>query len=72
MLKPGDVCTVNRDAGKFLTGIYRSLIGKQVVIETEDAINDKYPIRVLHPDKEFPWEWSSQLQMKQIYLTKER
>lgn len=71
MFRPGDICIVNEEASKVLSGMYRSLIGKQVIITSSDTVNDKYPIRVVHPDKERPWEWSSQLQMREDLLTKE-
>lgn len=72
MFEPGDVCLVNQRADKALSGIYRSLIGKLVVIQSKDTINDKYPVRVLRPDKDKPWELSEQLQIKEELLTKEK
>jgi ABC-type tungstate transport system permease subunit len=71
VLQPGDICIVNEKADKVISGIYRSLIGKRVVITSSDTVFNKYPIRVLNPDKEKPWENSSQLQMREDLLTKE-
>ena len=71
MFKPGDICLVSTEARKSLSGIYRSLIGKQVMITSQDTVNDKYPVKVLYPDKDLPWEWSEQIQIKKELLTRE-
>lgn len=72
MFQPGDICVVNEKATKVLSGLYRSLIGKQVVITSTDTVHDKYPIQVVQPNPENPWEHSPQLQMRADLLTKER
>jgi hypothetical protein len=71
MFESGDVCIVNNKASKSISGIYRSLIGKRVVVTSDEDVNDKYPIKVLDPDTDKPWEFSSQLYMRKDLLTKE-
>lgn len=67
MLKPGDVCVVKHN--DILSGLYRSLIGKHVIILNGPVINDKYPIDVISPDSMF--QRSPQLQMRADLLIKE-
>jgi hypothetical protein len=71
MFKPGDICIVNEKADKVLTGLYRSLIGKHVMVTSSEVINDRYPIVVIHPNPDNRFEFSSQLQMREDLLTKE-
>lgn len=71
MFEVGDICVVNEKANKVVSGIYRSLIGKLVVVTSTDTVLNKYPIRVLNPDKDKPWENSPNLRMREDLLTKE-
>ena len=71
MFTKGDICIVNQEANNLLSGIYRSLIGKQVMITSEDVYINKYPVRVINPNKENPWESSEQLYIRADCLTKE-
>lgn len=72
MLDKGDICIVNEKAKDVLTGMYATLIGKEVMIRSTEVVNDKYLIMVLNPDKYNPFHFSSQLQMREDLLTKER
>jgi hypothetical protein len=67
MLKPGDICLVKDN--DILSGLYRSLIGKHIIILHGPIINDKYPIDVISPDSMF--QRSTQLQMRADLLLKE-
>jgi hypothetical protein len=67
MFKPGDICLVKDN--DVLSGLYRSLIGKHVIILNGPVINDKYPIDVISPESMF--QRSTQLQMRASLLVKE-
>lgn len=72
MFEVGDICIVNEEAKKHLVGSYLTLVGKEVEIKSTDTVFDKYPIRVVRPDKAIPQQWSSQLRMRADLLTKVR
>jgi hypothetical protein len=71
MLQPGDICIINERVNESSSGLYRSLIGKQVMITSINVVNGKYPVQVMNPNPENPWEFSSQLQVREEFLTKE-
>ncbi len=71
MFYPGDVCIVNKDAENVLYGLYKTLIGKRVVVMSSDTVNDRYPIEVLHADREIAFHWSNQILMRKDLLTKQ-